>query len=125
MKQIIGECKFCHQSMTIEVPDDYTDDQVIEEVTKRCSCPEASGEVKIGDLITFTEAKVKEIFKEKSVLEDAEKLMLWAVKSIATSRIDKITISRGAYTAQMTRSAKGIKIKLEQKTEQVEEATAK
>ena len=125
MKQVIGECRYCKQTMSIEVPEDWTDSDITDEVTKRCTCPEATGTIKVENLITSTEADLKMLFDGKDILGDMQTILTYAIKPLATAKVDKISISRGAYTAKMSRSAKGIKIKLEQKTEEVTEATAK
>lgn len=108
MKNAIGYCKYCGQSKMIEVPDSYEQDYIDADVTDKCTCPEATAESKVQQMITHTEFQLKEMLKENS--EDILARALYMVEPIARNRINKLSIGFGAYTLSM--KAKPDKISL-------------
>lgn len=110
MKNAIGYCKYCGQSKMIEVPDSYEQDYIDADVTDKCTCPEATAESKVQQIITHTEFQLKEMFKDNSeaILQKA----LYMIEPLARNSINKITIGFGAYTLSMKAKPDKISISL-------------
>ena len=64
MKDAIGTCMYCKQTMTIKVPDSYKQVDIDNEVSKKCSCPEATEIAKRESAINLAEQEIKTFFKE-------------------------------------------------------------
>ena len=117
MKTATGVCKYCGQIMTLEVPESFTQDDIDQEVEKKCSCPEAKAFWKIEGNIACTESTIREFFKDKEGMDAIQNLLLNATRPLAEGKIGKITITKGGYTGSMKPTKDGIKISLKYTTE--------
>ena len=120
MKKIVGKqgmCKFCKQYIALEVPESYTEEDINEEATLKCDCPEATAYQEIKANIANTEGMIKDFFENKKGLENLRDMLLAAVEPLANHQITKITIGKGEYTGTMKPSKDGIKLSLKYSTE--------
>ena len=115
MKNVQGKCVFCGQYRAIEVPDTFNQDDIDEEVTKKCECPEAKIDTEKKEKIATSEAKVKEIFEGSPGLKIMKEMLLSAIEPMAKYEIDGITIKKGGFTAKLKPGKDGLKVTLEQK----------
>ena len=116
MKNVQGKCLFCGQYRAIEVPDTFTEEDIDEEVTKKCDCPEAKADTDKKEKIATSEAKVKEIFEGLPALETMQNMLLSALKPLTMYDIDGITIKKAGYTGKLKPGKDGLKVTLEHKT---------
>lgn len=117
MKTATGACKYCGQIMTLEVPDSFTQEDIDQEVEKKCSCPEAKTFWKIEENIACTESTIRDFFEDKDGMDAIRNLLLGATRPLAEGKIGKITITKGGYTGSMKPTKDGIKISLKYTTE--------
>lgn len=117
MKAVQGKCRFCGQYQAIEVPEKYTAEMIDEEVTKKCDCPEAKAYVKVEENVASAERAIRDFYKDREELDTLKDLMLQAVRPLAELRVDKVSVSRGGYTAYMKPTKEGIKVSLKYTTE--------
>lgn len=109
MKSEIGYCKFCGQSRVMEVPDDYTQELIDADATKKCNCEEAQYENAINDMINHTEYQLGEVLKEH---EKIREMSLRMVEPLARNTISKYGVSFGSYALKLTRKSGKISISL-------------
>lgn len=117
MKTATGACKYCGQIMTLEVPESFTQEDIDQEVEKKCSCPEAKAFWKIEENIACTESTIRDFFEDKDGMDAIRNLLLGATRPLAEGKIGKITITKGGYTGSMKPTKDGIKISLKYTTE--------
>lgn len=110
MKTESGKCKFCNQIMMIEVPESYTQAMVDDEVSKRCSCPEAHEYAEVDTQINLATEEINRAFEKKLNLNALKKILLSSVEPIARKSIDKIQLAKDGYSVTMKRTKDGIKI---------------
>lgn len=114
MKQASGTCRYCGQVMTIKVPDSYTPHDVDEEVTKRCSCPEAKVIAERESAINLAESEIKEFFKNRGDLGDIKDMLLKTVRPIAEHKLNSVTIKKAEYKIAIKNGKKGVKANITQ-----------
>jgi len=112
MKTATGACKYCGQIATIEVPKRFTQQEIDEEVTKKCDCPEAKAITKQQEMIASAEGMIKDFFKDREGMDAIKLLLLSAVEPIAKREIGAISISKGSYTGTMKPGKDTIKVSL-------------
>ena len=120
MKELVGKqgmCKFCKQYIALEVPESFTEEDINEEATLKCDCPEATAYQETKENIANTEGMIKDFFENKKGLENLRDMLLAAVEPLANHQITKITIGKGEYTGTMKPSKDGIKLSLKYSTE--------
>ena len=114
MKQATGSCRYCGQTMTIEVPDSYKEVDVCEEVTKRCTCPEAKVITARESAINLAESEIREFFKKRDDLQSIKDMLLKTVRPIAEHKLDSIMIKKSEYKIQIKNGKKGVKANITQ-----------
>ena len=116
MKDAQGVCKFCGQAMVIQVPEEFTQEVIDEEIVRACDCPEAQAYTKQQEDIASAERMIRDFFKGKEDLEAIKNHLLSAVEDIATGRLSTISMSRSGYTGSMKPTKDGIKVSLKYTT---------
>ena len=116
-KTVQGKCRFCGQYIALEVPAVYNKQDIEEEATVRCTCPEAVKFAKTQENIANTEGMIRNFFEHKHGLDNLKEMLLSSVKPLAEGQITKITIQKGEYTGTMKPSKDGIKLSLKYSTE--------
>lgn len=114
MKDAIGACKFCKQTMTIKVPDHYSQEFIDEEVTKKCTCPEAQETAKRESAINLAEQEIKQFFENRGDLEEIKLMLLKTVRPIAERKLDSLTIKKSEYKISIKNGKKGVKANITQ-----------
>lgn len=119
MKTETGKCRFCNQYMTVEVPESYTQEDIDEEVRKKCSCPEAKILTRREENIASAEGAIRTFFKDKDELQTISKIMMSAVEPMINHKIGKLSISYGGYSGSMKPGKEdNIKLQLKYTTEE-------
>ena len=116
-----GRCQYCDQTMTIQVPVSFTDDQIDEEVTKKCTCPEAHAIAERESAINLAEGQIEEFFRDKEYLNDVKDMLLKSVRPIAEKKLQSITIKKEEYKISIKNGTKGVKANI---TQTISEAIA-
>lgn len=116
MKTATGTCKYCGQIATLELPEKFTQEEIDEEVTRKCDCPEAQAATKQQEMIASAEGTIKEFFKDREGMDAIKDLLLQAVEPMARKEIGSISISKGGYTGNMKPGKDTIKIQLKYTT---------
>ena len=114
MKDAIGTCKFCKQTMTIKVPDHYSQELIDEEVSKKCTCPEAQETAKRESAINLAEQEIKQFFENRGDLEEIKLMLLKTVRPIAERKLDSLTIKKSEYKISIKNGKKGVKANITQ-----------
>lgn len=118
MKDSKGCCIYCGQIKMVQVPDSFTQEQIIEEVTNQCNCEEAKAhqfkqleeELKEQSKLT-AQGMIIELFKEQ--FPEVAELLQKAIIPLAEFRFDKLTIKiDDTTTAHISINSKG-EIKVE------------
>ena len=104
--------------MTLQVPEEFSQDVIDEEATKKCSCPEAKAETMLNESIANTEGAIREFFKDKEGLDALKDLLMSAVVPLAKGSISKMAVAKGGYVGSMKPGKKGIVISLKYTTEE-------
>lgn len=112
MKIATGACKFCGQTAVIKVPEKFTQDDINQEIEKKCSCPEAKAFWKIKENIARTESAIRDLFEDKAGMDEIRNLLLGATRPLTEGKIGKIAITKGGYIGSMKPTKDGIKISL-------------
>ena len=119
-----GECKFCHQTMVVEAPEDWEQEKVNELVLELCQCESARSYTSRKKRIENADSHIDRIFQAPNTYlqENARELLKAAVKLIAEHEIDGITMKDGDTVAKIDMNSDGdIRIsgsrKLEEKAE--------
>ena len=118
MKDAIGTCKFCKQTMTIKVPDNYSQELIDEEVSKKCTCPEAQETAKRESAINLAEQEIKTFFKERNDLSEVKDMLLKSVRPIAERKLQSITIKKDEYKISIKNGKNGVKANITQTIQQ-------
>ncbi len=116
MKTVTGVCKFCGQSVAMEVPAGFTQKEIDEEAIRKCDCPEAQAFTKQQEEIANAEGMIKTFFEKREGMETVKDLLLSAVKPLAENSIGAITISKDGYTGSLKPTKDGIKVSLKYTT---------
>lgn len=116
MKTTTGACKYCGQIMTLKVPESFTQEDIDQEVEKKCSCPEAKAFWKIEENIACTESTIRDFFEDKDGMDAIRNLLLGATRPLAEGKIGKLIITKGKYTASMKLTKDKIKVSLKYTT---------
>ena len=114
MKDAIGTCRYCNQTMTIKVPDSYKQVEIDNEVSKKCTCPEAQEIAKRESAINLAEAEIKNFFKERGDLSEVKDMLLKTVRPIAEHKLDSLTIKKSEYKISIKNGKKGVKANITQ-----------
>lgn len=121
MKLATGECKYCKQMKSIEVPDNWDEEVVNEEVTRKCNCEEAMAAEEVRRVITYAEADIKRFFEDRG-LDSFKEILMAAVEPVARKNVMKVSLSSDGYTATMKRTGSGIAVSLKHTTEEKTES---
>jgi len=125
MKNVTGVCKYCGQFKAIEVPDDYTQEMIDEEVAKNCTCPEATAKAKIEESVTYAEAMIKNMFSDENEdRPDVKDQLLSMARPLAERKIDKVKIDKDNYGFSLYRSSGSIKLDCVHKVKESMETAA-
>jgi len=118
MKDAIGTCMYCKQTMTIKVPDSYKQVDIDNEVSKKCSCPEATEIAKRESAINLAEQEIKTFFKERNDLSEVKDMLLKSVRPIAERKLQSITIKKNEYKITIKNGKNGVKANITQTIQQ-------
>lgn len=121
MKLATGECKYCKQMKSIQVPDSWNDDDVNAEVTRKCDCEEAVAAEEVQRIATYAQSDINRFFEDKG-LEAFKEVLLAAVEHVARKNVMKVSLSSNGYTATMKRTNSGIAVSLKHTTEEKTES---
>lgn len=121
MIEKVGICKFCGQHKIVEVPDFMTDEEVNEEATLGCKCPDAKAykdkkdrEEMIRQAKLSAQGTTFELFHEE--YPEIEEILNNAMDPLVDKKIKKITITTGGKTKASISFAKdAIKVEREDK----------
>ncbi len=116
-----GTCKYCGQIKLMNIPETFNQEDIDDEATRACDCAEARAYTKREENIAGAESGIRDLFKDLEELNDVKKLMLDAVRPVAESKISKISISKGRYTAGMKPGKDAIKVSLKYTEEETRE----
>lgn len=116
MKTVTGVCKFCGQSVAMEVPKKFTQQEIDEEAVKKCDCAEAQAYTKQQETIATAEGMIKDFFEDREGMQTIKNLLLSAVTPLAEKSIEAISISKAGYTGSMKPTKDGIKVSLKYTT---------
>lgn len=116
LKTATGTCKYCGQIATLEVPERFTQEEIDEEVVKKCDCPEAQAFTKQQETIAAAEGMIRDFFDGREGMSAVMELLLSAVKPLAENAIGAISISKDGYTGSMKPTKDGIKVSLKYTT---------
>ena len=109
-----GYCNYCNQPKLVDVPEENTQEQTNESVTKKCSCSMATKIrerkqqkktciVNIDEMLTPNYPEIAAVFKDN-------------IDNIQDNKFKKITINTHSnQTARMSKTKDGIKVELEKK----------
>ena len=112
MKEVTGQCRYCGQTQIMQLPDNFTEEDITEEATRSCKCAQAKRYVRVEERIAGAESAIRELFKDYPDHEDLKNTLLGATRLVAENKYNKITISKGKYTASMKPGKEAIKISL-------------
>jgi len=118
MKNATGTCRYCKQTMTIEAPDSYKQVDIDNEVSKKCSCPEATEIAKRESAINLAEQEIKTFFKERNDLSEVKDMLLKSVRPIAERKLQSITIKKNEYKITIKNGKNGVKANITQTIQQ-------
>ena len=121
MKLATGECKYCKQMKSINVPDSWETDDVNAEVTRKCNCEEALAAEEVQRIITYAEADINRFFEDKG-LDAFKEILKAAVEQVARKNVMKVSLNSNGYTATMKRTNSGISLTLKHTTEEKTES---
>lgn len=117
----VGGCKFCGQTATVEVPEEWSDGFVDECATETCDCSEASTYTWKKERKEKAEKSIDDQFGQQSKDEVEEEILQFmrdAVENIIENRIGSVSIGiTPEVKAKIAITSKGL-IKVEKvKTE--------
>lgn len=119
-----GVCRFCGQNKIVEVPDNFTDEEINEEASKECYCIDAKHYKESLELKAMVEQqKISaqgEIFKHfNNDYPLIEKIFNDAIDPIVNNEFIKMTIvTDDGVTAYIKKKKGGIKVGRSYKDEQ-------
>lgn len=119
MRDAIGTCMYCKQTMTIKVPDSYKQVDIDNEVSKKCTCPEAQETAKRESAINLAEQEIKQFFENRGDLEEIKLMLLKTVRPIAERKLDSLTIKKSEYKISIKNGKKGVKANITQTLSEV------
>lgn len=115
-----GGCRFCGQTAALEVPVDWTEEEIDEYATEKCDCSEAwlyahekEKKEKAAEIIdSLFEEEIKNEWIELEQIQFLNTCALWVIKRF----VKKITVDISKKTKIVIEDGnKGIKIKREDK----------
>lgn len=99
MKEMIGACKFCHQTTMLMVPNDATPDMVEHEATMNCTCKlskeyqeKQMAEESLQMSIDAARASIDELF-DGDDYEGLRRSLKGCIEAIAKMKIKKVTVN--------------------------------
>lgn len=111
MKSIKAPCRFCGQMKLTEVPDNFTEEEIGEEVALTCNCKEAKAyqEKKAKEELlemakTSARGTTFELFHESH--PDVEELLNAAIDPVADGKIKAVTVKTGGKTTGTIKKSK-------------------
>lgn len=127
MQETIGTCRFCGQRVVIVVPDEATEEMMMEEATRNCKCPDAKyyrEELEAKEQIEMAKESAKgtifELFHED--YPEIEELFNNSMNDLVSKKYKKITVNTGGKTkATMSFAKDTIKVEREEKSSYVRE----
>lgn len=122
MTQKTGICRFCGQTKLVEVPDDFTQEEVDEEIALTCRCPESKAyqekkqkEEQIEMAKTSAKGTTFELFHEE--FPEIEEILNSVMDALVAKKFKKLTITTGGKTkASITFAKDTIKVEREDKS---------
>jgi hypothetical protein len=84
------------------------------EVSKKCTCPEATEIAKRESAINLAEQEIKEFFEHRGDLEEIKQMLLKTVRPIAERKLDSLTIKKSEYKISIKNGKKGVKANITQ-----------
>ncbi len=122
MTQKTGTCRFCGQTKIIEVPDSMPQNEVDEEATLECKCPDAKvykekkeKEEQIEMAKTSAKGTTFELFHEE--FPEIEDVLNYAMDALTAKKFKKLSITTGGKTKATISFAKDtIKVEREDKS---------
>lgn len=112
-----GLCKYCKQYIALEVPENFTEDEVNEEASRKCNCEGARAAMQIEEIQAVAEANLKEMFKDNPCLKPMEEQAISIVEPMSKYQIHKASLNFGQYTLTMKRKEQKIGLLLVYKDE--------
>lgn len=109
-----GYCNYCNQPRLEDVPEESTQEQINEAVTKKCSCSMA---VKLRERKAQKETCIENIYEMFSMnYPEIAAVFMANIDNIQDNKFKKITINTHSnQTARMSKTKDGIKVELEKK----------
>ena len=109
-------CRYCGQIRMIEVPIDWSEEQIEELAVENCICPDAQTHNGLKHRKEKAHERIEMIFGEQSEVsidENAEKLLHMAADAVVDMDIERVTVViKDGTKASIRRTAKG-SIKIE------------
>lgn len=120
MKEIIGTCKFCGQSVMVVVPDEATPKEIMEEAALNCKCPDAKvyrekleKEAQIEAAKESAKGTIFELFHEEH--PDIESILNDCVDLVVKHEYSITIATKGKTKAKMKYAKETIKVEREDK----------
>ena len=85
-----GKCKYCGQIAMIDCPESFTQEEVDEEASKKCSCPEAQAASLKEYNRTSAAAFIKDAFKNDQYMQDFMPVVVDAVMDEAADKVQVV-----------------------------------
>lgn len=105
MKVQTGYCRFCGQAIAIESSKELTDEQLVEEASFRCTCPEAQSKRKQEESKRIGKDAVEALFGD---MREIAEYLRDGVELLTSGYIGSITVDTGSGTqAKLKVTAKG------------------
>lgn len=109
-----GYCKFCNQPRLADVPEESTQEEINEAVTKKCSCIMATKIRERKEQKETCIANIDEMFSQN--YSEIAAVFKENIDNIQDNKFKKITINTHSnQTARMSKTKDGIKVELEKK----------
>lgn len=115
MQTLTGVCKYCGQTKVINVPDelDMSIDDIDQQATKECNCPEATHERRKKETYDRAEAVIDSMFPSDDSM-NIRYLLKKSAEMIVDGTIAGTKIDDGSRTISIKMTGKGT-IKVEKK----------
>lgn len=121
MKLVTGECKYCKQMKSLNVPDEWSEEDINTEATRKCDCEAAVAAEEVQRIITYAEADINRFFEDKG-LDAFKEILKAAVEQVARKNVTKVTLTNDGYTVTMKRTKSGISVSIKHTTEEKTES---
>lgn len=126
MQETIGTCRFCGQRVVIVVPDEATEEMMMEEATRNCKCPDAKyyrEELEAKEQIELAKESAKgtifELFHDEH--PDIEEILNNCVNLVVKNGYTITIATKGKTKAKMKFAKETIKVEREDKHTYVRE----